>query len=448
MKRFLLLSILLFSVTVAYAQPDRGIDITIYSQDLAMVKEVRPLKAKQGAGLITLSDLPAQLDPSSISISPVSVLQQSYEYDLSDFSKLLANCVNGTVSVSLQNGKIFEGCLLSYDQQWIFLRNNIRIELIAISEIANISLPNQMDGLLTTPTIVCRISGDTVLPQLLTLRYLTSGISWKCDYTAVINGNDTAIELSAKATIDNQSGGKFPQARIKLVAGNPFRIQDIPVQRYEIKRMMAAAPLSEAEGGYTNQENLGEYYLYTIKTPATLNNNQTTQLGFFPQKDVTVKRTFNYDYTKSAKNARLMLSFKNENQSGLGSPLPKGKIRFYKQDEEGFLQFVGENIMEHTPVDKDVTLCLGDAFDVTAKREIKDRRVLSKEIVEEDYEIKILNSKKEKITVEVVEHTWGTWNVIRSTHKSVKKSVDTLLFEVEVLPGKEETLAYTVSYRR
>lgn len=112
------------------------------------------------------------------------------------------------------------------------------------------------------------------------------------------------------------------------------------------------------------------------------------------------------------------------------------------------MQFVGENILEHTPVDKVVTLCLGDAFDVTAKREVRDRRVLSKETVEEDYEIKILNSKKEKITVEVVEHTWGTWNVIRSTHKSVKKSADTLSFEVEVLPGKEETIAYTVSYRR
>ncbi|MFH1096762.1 MAG: DUF4139 domain-containing protein [Candidatus Desantisbacteria bacterium] len=448
MLRFLLLNMLLFSTTIAYAQLDRGIDITIYSQDLAMVKEVRPFKAKQGTGLITLSDLPAQLDPSSISISPVSVLQQSYEYDLSDFSKLLANCVNGTVSVNLKGGKTFEGCLLSFDQQWIFLRDKLKVELIAIGEIANISLPNQMDGLLTTPTIVCRISEDTALPQLLTLRYLTSGISWKCDYTAVINNNDTAIELSAKATIDNQSGGKFPQARIKLVAGNPFRIQDMPVQRYEMKRMMAAAPMSEAGGEYNSQENLGEYYLYTIKTPATLNNNQTTQLGFFPQKDVAVKRTFNYDYTKSAKNARGMLSFKNENQSGLGIPLPKGKIRFYKQDEEGFLQFVGENILEHTPVDKVVTLCLGDAFDVTAKREVRDRRVLSKETVEEDYEIKILNSKKEKITVEVVEHTWGTWNVIRSTHKSVKKSADTLSFEVEVLPGKEETIAYTVSYRR
>jgi len=445
-----LLSILLLETTVAYAQPDRGIDITIYSQNLAMVKEVRPFKAKQGAGLITLSDLPAQLDPSSISISPISVLQQSYEYDLSDFSKLLANCINGTVSVSLQNGKIFEGYLLGYDQQWIFLRNNIRVELIAIGEIANISLSNKMDGLLTTPTIVCRISEDTTLPQQITLRYLTSGISWKCDYTAVINNNDTAIELSAKATIDNQSGGKFPQARIKLVAGNPFRIQDMPVQRYKMKRMMmAAAPLSEAAGGqYNSQENLGEYYLYTIKNSATLNNNQTTQLGFFPQKDVAVKRTFNYDYTKSAKNARLMLSFKNEDQSGLGTPLPKGKIRFYKQDEEGFLQFIGENIMEHTPVDKNVTLCLGDAFDVTAKREVRDRRVLSKEMVEEDYEINILNSKKEKITVEVVEHPWGTWSIIRSTHKSAKKSAGTLLFEVEVLPGKEETLAYTVSYRR
>lgn len=349
MLRFLLLNMLLFSTTIAYAQLDRGIDITIYSQDLAMVKEVRPFKAKQGTGLITLSDLPAQLDPSSISISPVSVLQQSYEYDLSDFSKLLANCVNGTVSVNLKGGKTFEGCLLSFDQQWIFLRDKLKVELIAIGEIANISLPNQMDGLLTTPTIVCRISEDTALPQLLTLRYLTSGISWKCDYTAVINNNDTAIELSAKATIDNQSGGKFPQARIKLVAGNPFRIQDMPVQRYEMKRMMAAAPMSEAGGEYNSQENLGEYYLYTIKTPATLNNNQTTQLGFFPQKDVAVKRTFNYDYTKSAKMPEECFPLRMKTRAVWVSPCPKGRYGFTNRTRRAFCSLLGKTFW-NTPL--------------------------------------------------------------------------------------------------
>lgn len=454
MTRKLLLSILLFSTSIAYAQPDRSIDLTIYTQDMAMIKEVRQLKAKQvvAASLITFSDLPSQLDPSSISISPISCLQQSYEYDLSDFSKLLEGYVNGTVSVGLKSGKVFEGCLLGFDQQWIFLRDKDRVRLLAINEICDINCQDPRDGLLTTPTLVCTLARDKALPQQITLRYLTIGISWKCDYTAVLNDTDTAMELSAKATINNQSGGKFPQARIKLVAGNPYRIQDIPSQRYGgIRKMaMSAAPiLAETEGEqYNSREEIGEYYLYTIKNPATLNNNQTTQLDFLSQMCVPVKKKFSYDYTKSAKNARLILSFKNEKHGGLGIPLPKGKIRCYKQDEEDFLQFIGENIIEHTPVDGKITFCLGDVFDITVNRETKDRRVLSKERVEEDYEVKIKNSKKEKVLVEVVEHAWGNWDVIKSTHKYVKKTADTLVFEIEIAPDKEESLLYTVAYKR
>ncbi len=454
MTRKLLLIILLFTTSIAYAQPDRGIDITIYTQDLAMVKEVRQLKTKQGtaASLMTFSDLPTQLDPSSIAISPISCLQQSYEYDLSDFGKLLEGYINGTVSVSLQNGKVFEGCLLGFDQQWIFLRDKDRmVKLLAISSICDISCQDQRDGLLITPTLVCTLAGDKALPQQVILRYLTNGISWKCDYTAVLNDTDATMELSAKATVNNQSGGKFPQARIKLVAGNPYRIQDMPSQRYEIRKMAMAAASPNAEAGgeqYESREEIGEYYLYTIKNPATLNNNQTTQLDFLSQMHVPVKKKLSYDYTKSAKNARLILSFKNEKQGGLGISLPKGKIRCYKQDEEDFLQFIGENIIEHTPVNGEITLCLGDVFDITASRETKDRRVLSKERVEEDYEVKIKNSKKEKVSIEVVEHAWGSWEVIKSTHKYVKKTVDTLVFEMEIAPDTEESLLYTVTYRR
>ncbi len=453
MMHKLLLSILLFSTSTAYAQSDRSIDVTIYAQDLTMVKEVRQLKAKQSAAvsLITFSDLPSQLDPSSISISPISCLQQSYEYDLSDFNKLLQGYVNGTISVSLQSGKVFDGCLLGFDPQWIFLRDKDRVKLLAISEICDINCQEQRDSLLTTPSLVCTLAGDKPLPQQITLRYLTSGISWKCDYTAVLSDTDLSMELSAKATINNQSGGKFPQARIKLVAGNPYRIQDMPSQRYEMRKMvaMATAPLAEAEGEqYDSREEIGEYYLYTIKNPATLNNNQTTQVDFLSQMHVPVKKKFSYDYTKSAKNARLILSFKNEKHGGLGIPLPKGKIRCYKQDEEDFLQFIGENIIEHTPVNDEITLCLGDVFDITAGRETKDRRVLSKEKVEEDYEVKIKNRKKEKVLVEVTEHAWGSWEVIKSTHKYVKKTADTLVFEMEIAPDTEASLLYTVTYRR
>lgn len=44
----------------------------------------------------------------------------------------------------------------------------------------------------------------------------------------------------------------------------------------------------------------------------------------------------------------VMREFKNSEANHLGMPLPKGRVRFYKQDDDKRLEFTGENVIDHT----------------------------------------------------------------------------------------------------
>jgi hypothetical protein len=50
--------------------------------------------------------------------------------------------------------------------------------------------------------------------------YRATGFSWKADYLITLNENETKISLSGWVTIDNNSGKKYADAKIKLIAGD------------------------------------------------------------------------------------------------------------------------------------------------------------------------------------------------------------------------------------
>ncbi len=48
----------------------------------------------------------------------------------------------------------------------------------------------------------------------------------------------------------------------------------------------------------------------------------------------------------------VMQEFKNSEANHLGIALPKGRLRFYRRDTDGHLEFIGENSIDHTPKDE------------------------------------------------------------------------------------------------
>ena len=64
-----------------------------------------------------------------------------------------------------------------------------------------------------------------------------------------------------------------------------------------------------------------------------------------------------------------MISFKNSKENSLGIPLPKGIVRVFKEDlEDGSLEFIGEDNIDHTPKDELIKLGTGTAFDIVSNK--------------------------------------------------------------------------------
>ena len=109
-----------------------------------------------------------------------------------------------------------------------------------------------------------------------------------------------------------------------------------------------------------------DYHLYTLARPATLRDRETKQVEFIRASGVKsrahlrlrrtedrlepVARLSNGKYpqqsglgTEMETKVAVMREFKNSEANHLGMPLPKGRVRFYKQDDDKQLEFTGEN---------------------------------------------------------------------------------------------------------
>jgi hypothetical protein len=210
------------------------------------------------------------------------------------------------------------------------------------------------------------------------------------------------------------------------------------------------------------QEALFEYHLYTLQRPTTLADNQTKQVALMSAARVPVKKQLlfegaNYYYTGQHGDlgqklkAGVFVEFDNKGD-GLGVPLPRGIIRFYKQDSAGNAQFVGEDRIEHTPKNETVRVKLGDAFDVTADRKQTDFRKLAgtgryNYAFESAYEIVLKNAKSEAVTVTVREPMPGDWSMVSESQPHAKTTASTAEWQVRVPAEGQTTLTYRVRVR-
>ena len=153
--------------------------------------------------------------------------------------------------------------------------------------------------------------------------------------------------------------------------------------------------------------------------------------------------------TQSNGKVWIMQEFKNEEANGLGIPLPKGRLRFYRRDSEGRLQFTGENVITHTPKDETVRVYTGNSFDLVGERKRIDFHVdSSAKTADETFEIKLRNHKPEAEEVRVVEHLyrWTNWRITQSNSAFNKTDAQTAEFRVSIAPNGERIVRYNVHY--
>ncbi|OHB54059.1 MAG: hypothetical protein A2Y12_11880 [Planctomycetes bacterium GWF2_42_9] len=464
-------AILLIPITVFAADDSNkpaaegnSVAVTVYNSNFGVVKEQRLMDFQQGLNTVKFTEVASSIDPTSVSFESISapgkisILEQNFEYDLVGTSSLLEKYIDKPVIIFVKGsgadaGTTTEGILLAArDNNLILKDDNGLIQIISFESIKNISLRSLPEGLVTKPTLVWMANSEIAGKEKCQVTYTTNDINWKADYSAILNADENAFNFSGWVTIDNKSGAAYKDAKIKLIAGDVRRIVEQPPM--PMKDQMYLYKTREMVAAGFEEKPFMEYHLYTLGRPSTINNNQTKQIEFItPAENVPAKKIFLYEHDKNAEKVQVKFEFENKKEFGLGIALPKGKVRVFKKDTDGSLEFVGEDEIDHTPNKDKLSLYIGDAFDITVEYKILDSKVSSsigdRRSRWESRSVELRNRKDTAVTVFVDEKfsPWVNWKIDDSTHPQIKKDAATARFTVEIPADSTATLQYSVTQK-
>jgi hypothetical protein len=443
----------------------------------AIVKQERELELERGRTDLRFVDVAALIEPTTVRFESLTdpegtrVLEQNYQFDLVSQQKLIERYLDREITVEQTRGEKverFTGRLLSAAGGLILQGPDGRIR--TLQGWTNIEFPELPGGLITRPTLVWDVEAARGGQHDTRVTYQTQGMTWWADYNLVFAPGDDAnrgrLDVGAWVSIVNQSGASYADAKLKLIAGDVHRAPQpdmVHKRRYE---MMAMA---EAPAAGFEEKAFFEYHLYTLGRPTTLADNSTKQIelfdaargvpaekvlvyyghaggyGFFPNP--VTDRSYG---VQSNPKVDVYLRFENVKENGLGVPLPSGRIRVSQLDPaDGSLEFIGEDVIDHTPRDEEVLIQLGSAFDVVGERKQIDFRVdTARNWMEEVIEIELRNRKEEPVEVIVKEnlYRWTNWEILETSHEWEKVDARTVHFPVRVDAGEEVQVRYRVRY--
>ncbi len=445
-------------------QDQKQVAVTIYNQDLALIKDSRKVVLDSGENSLAWRDVSARIRPETALLRNQSatagfyLIEQNFDFDLLTPQKLLEKHIGRKLRVIKTNpatgAETSEEATVLSANDGAVLQFADRIESHPPGRLAFQTLP---ENLRDRPTLVIDLHTAEAGSQDLELSYLTGGLSWKADYVAELSAKDDRLDLNGWVTLTNQAGTTFRNARLQLVAGDVNRVRD-EIAHSNFRGMPMAAPM-QAAGPRMSEENLFEYHLYSLDRPTTLADNQTKQVALLSATQVPVKKEYQLrgaDYYYRSSQAEIgrklkvgvFVEFENKGH-GLGIPLPKGTLRVYKRDAAGNAQFVGEDRIDHTPKNEMVRLKLGDAFDITADKKQADFRKVGgtgryNYIYDAAFQIEVKNAKSEAVVVKLLEPIPGDWEVLAESQAHSKEAANLAVWNVPVPAEGKTTLTYRV----
>ena len=497
MKSFVMaVAVFLFASAVS-AQTN----LTIYNQNFAVVKEDRVFKLRKGENEVRLTEITRHLEPESVMLRDLSfpdsiqILEQNYESQPLSEGLLLSKLEGKEIEFEIvdpetKKKEIKKGILVRsgyvphtqaygrFGQQYAYRQQAYSSgpssqPIVLVDGKIRFGLPGkptfaELDPeAFLKPTLLWKLWSDRKGKHNCELSYITGGMSWEATYNILFPEEGDRFDLIGWVTMDNQSGLDFKQAKIKLMAGDVSKLKPEEESRY----MTGMKSAMEALGPPVTEKAFEEYHLYTLQRPTTLRDREIKQVEFVRAGGAKGEKVYVYDGAFISQRYRhwdwssrrtqgeygtecnpkiwVMLEFKNSKENHLGIALPRGVMKLYRQDEDKRNEFIGEDIIDHTPKDETVRLYTGNAFDIVGERRQTDFKVdTNRRICDEWFEIKLRNHKKESVEVRVVEHLyrWFTWEIIEKSNAFLKTDARTVEFRIQLPPDEEKTITYHVQY--
>ena len=466
---------LLAATPGAIAEPS----LTIYNQNFAVVRDTVTLDLKAGVNEARFSGMTAQAETDSVILRDPAgkvkfqILEQAYRND----------AVSSGLMLQLNEGKTIDFFVHEPNKPDRIVQGKIvrsgyasggrpaTQPIIEVDKKLQFSLPGEPvfpalgDDTILNPTLTWTLNAAETAKLDAELAYVTAGLTWQADYNIVAAGKGDLIDIVGWVTFKNESGTTFKQAKVKLMAGDVNKVQ--PPQPRPMGRVMKAAAMDMAMAEPVSEKAFDEFHLYTIARPVTLRNQETKQVEFVRGTGVKAPKIYVYDGAtmnygawnyfrgegeygvQTNKKVWTLREFKNSKDNNLGMPLPKGRLRFYLRDDDSSLQFTGENNIDHTAKDETVRVYLGNSFDLVGER----RRVAykvdsSNHWLDETFEMKLRNHKKEAVEIRVVEHLsrFDNWELKQKSDDFRSLDSHTIEFPVTVKPDEEKVVTYQVHY--
>jgi hypothetical protein len=465
----------LLTLTLMTVAASGEVAVTIYNQNLAVVRDTIAMDLKSGESKVSYDRATAQVIPDSVVLrdpageAEFSLREQSYRNDPVSQGLLLSLFEGKSIPFEkiYPDGKVerIEGKVVrsGYTPGG---RGN-QSPVIETEDGLRFSLPGEPifpslgDDSILRPTLSWTLGAAAEVSFEAQLSYLTRGLTWEASYNLVAPEEGEQVTLSGWITANNSSGTTFENAKVKLVAGD---VNVAPQGSPRREKEMKADTFSARAGKKVAQKAFDGFHLYTLPRPITLRDQETKQVEFQRSDQVTTKKLYVYEpldlrysggrntnrFDQAApKDVGIFWTFKNSEENGLGVPLPGGTIRFYREDsEDGNIEFVGENTIDHTPRNEELKVYTGNAFDLVGERKVTDFfKHEQRDLMRETIEITLKNRSKKKETIIAREHLWrwSNWE-IESEREFEKMDSGTIEFSLDLEPNEVKTFTYTTTY--
>ncbi len=503
MKAFaLILSCGAIATVSSLAQPA----LTIYNQNLAVVRDTVPLDLKSGINEVRFAGATAHLEPDSVILRDpagqraLQILEQNYRND--PVSQELLLSLNEGRTIDFQNLRLKDNTATREIIPGKIIRSGyvpgggMEQPIIEVHGQLQFTLPGQPlfpslgDSTILKPTLNWLLRADKPGKLDAEVSYVTEGFTWSADYNLVAPEKGDTVDLLGWITMVNQSGKTFENAKIKLMAGDVNKIR--PQQLYVINGFQGGGGGGGGGAPVVTEKTFDEFHLYTLARQTTLRDRETKQVEFARAESVKAQSIYVYDGVESGyrfsgglnqdqnygtecnKKVWVMREFVNAETNRLGIALPKGKLRFYRRGDDGQLEFTGENEIDHTPRNETIRVRTGNSFDLVGERKPTDFKMYifnppptidpstglpianpkpttvipDGPWIDETFEIKLRNRKKEAVDIRVVEHLyrWSNWSITTKSDEFKKTDAQTIEFRVPVQPDEEKVITYTVHY--
>ena len=459
--RILIVFALLLAGSAAAAQPGPDLQLTIYNDDLALVRDARQIDLPAGRSVHEFRDVSAKIRPETVTLAApgASIVEQNFDYDLLSPTAMMEKAIGQQVTIvrtNTGNGQeVRERATVLAVNGGVVLKIGERIEVLRDDGLpVRVIFDAVPPGLRARPTLSVTLDAQRGGARRAVLSYLTPGLGWKADYVARFDEAKGQIDVQGWVTLTNTSGTSYPAADVVLVAGNPGGGQPQVFNPYQQRlRQQGTEGVEQAGTEAGTRGRLGDYYLYPLAERTTVAESQTKQVSFLDVRGVAASKAYEYraewlQTLDTPASAATVLRFSNSAKGGLGDQLPAGTVRVYISDARGQPQFIGENPIGHTPMGSAIAIKTGDAFDVKVQPVVATRAKMGDRRWRTTIDYTVTNARPEGVNVRVAQAgLYFDTRVVDESLKSTRRDADTLEWAVPVPPNGKTVLSVTVETR-